>query len=119
MTVKFLNDLDPRKMPNGVILVFSIRYAGDQPGGNTRGRTNPKIYDYAMLKSGGLWYVTGAGQSPQAAGWGAVEKWLTRNGREVVRVEIVTGQTTIFPVAVAEATQDALREMLGDADDAS
>jgi hypothetical protein len=68
MTVQFSYDLDPRRMPNGVILIFSIRYAGENPGGDRRGRANPTVYDYAMLKSGGLWYVTGSGQSPQAEG---------------------------------------------------
>ena len=105
MTVKFdlAKALPGIKVPNGAILVVSIRYAGQNPSSDTRGRTSPKTYDYAMMKAGGLWYVTGAGRSPQAATWTAVERWLEKDGREVVRVEIVTGIQRIWPPDVVEA----------------
>lgn len=104
MTVKF--KLDTRKVPNGAILIFGIRYApGEEPGGETRGRANPLVYTYAAMKAGGLWYFTGAGRVPQAAGWGAVERWLEREGRVVEFVEVVTGQRRIWPEPVETATQ--------------
>jgi hypothetical protein len=98
MDVKF--KLDSRKVPNGTVLVFGIRYENtdDEPGGDTRGRTNPTVYTYAMLKAGGLWYMTGAGKVPQAAGWGAIERWLERDGRVVVSVKAMTGEVVLWPL---------------------
>jgi hypothetical protein len=97
MNVKF--KMDSRKVPNGTVLVFGIRYERneDEPGGDTRGRTNPTVYTYVMLKMGGLWYVTGSGKAPQAAGWGAIERWLDRDGRMVEWVKVVTEMTDLWP----------------------
>lgn len=84
MTVKF----DASKIQNGTLLLLGIGYDGsDQPGGDTRGRTNPKIYTYALLKAGGLWYTSGMGDTPQAAGWGAIERWMAKKGRVLVWVK--------------------------------
>lgn len=96
--------LDSKKIPNGAVLIFYIRYdrALDDPD-ETRGRTNPKIYTYAMLKAGGLWYVTGSGRVPTAAGWGAVQRWLERDGRTVVRVDLMGAPLKIWPPDSAEA----------------
>jgi hypothetical protein len=97
MDVKF--ELDSRKVPNGTVLVFGIRYerTDDEPGGDIRGRSNPTVYTYAMLKAGGFWYVTGSGKVPTAAGWGAIERWLERDGREVVWVRRVTNTAQLWP----------------------
>lgn len=97
--------LDHKKIPNGTILVFHIRYTlqAEPDSESTRGRTLPTVYTYAMLKAGGLWYVTGSGKVPVAAGWGAVERWLDREGREVVKVEVSTGMTTIWPVDTSQS----------------
>lgn len=85
-------------IPNGTILTMGIRYEGtDEPGGDTRGRTNPKVYTYAMVKAGGLWYVTGSGKVPQAAGWGAIERWLGKDGRVVEWVRVVTEEAPLYP----------------------
>lgn len=89
-----------RTAPNGAVLVFGISYAGMGPSeGNdaNRGSAEPKIYTYAMIKAGGLWYVTGSGRVPIAAGWGAVERWLERDGRTVEWVETVTDRLRIYP----------------------
>lgn len=115
MTVKFRTEdmeLDPRRMPTGTVLLFDIRYAGTDEsarqitGRDTRGRTEPKTYAYAMVKAAGVWYVTGSGKVPTAAGWGAIERWLERDGREVVRVQIVTGAQSIWPKPVEVATTE-------------
>jgi hypothetical protein len=75
-------------MPNGTVLVLAVAYLpGDEPGGETRGRDKPVTYTYAALKTGGLWYLTGSGQVPTAAGWGAVERWLGRQNRKLVHVD--------------------------------
>ncbi len=108
MTVRF--KLDNRAVPNGTVLVFGIRYerTDDEPGGDTRGRTNPTVYTYAMLKAGGVWYVTGSGRVPTAAGWGAVERWLEKDGRVVVWVKAATEMTDVWPLpASPEAGQPA------------
>lgn len=65
-------------------------------------------YTYAMLKAGGFWYVTGGGKTPQAAGWGAVERWLSRDGRVVEWVRKVTDSVQIWPgpKAIGEAPED-------------
>lgn len=99
MTVKF--KLDSRKVPNGTVLVFGIRYERE-PEGDTRGRTNPTVYTYAMLKAGGLWYVTGTGKVPVAAGWGAIERWLERDGRVVEWVDVMGEPTRIWPAPAEE-----------------
>lgn len=102
--------LDSRKVPNGTVLVFGIRYerTDDEPGGDTRGRTNPTVYTYAMLKAGGVWYVTGSGKVPQAAGWGAIERWLERDGRVVVSVQAATEMSQLWPLSDSpEAGQPA------------
>jgi hypothetical protein len=89
MTVKF--SIDPRTMPNGTVLQLGIRYIR-QPGEGdleaTRGMASPQVYTYALMKAGGLWYTTGSGKVPQSAGWGAVERWLGRDGREVVWAKV-------------------------------
>jgi hypothetical protein len=87
------------RVPNGTVLTMGISYGGREPGGDTRGRTNPTIYTYALLKAGGLWYMTGSGQTPQAAGWGAVDRWLSREGRVVEWVKAATDWTDLWPVA--------------------
>lgn len=89
---------DPRSMPNGSVLVLGIRYiGGESPGGESRGRTNPTLYTYAALKAGGLWYLTGSGKVPTAAGWGAVERWLERDNRVLDSVWMMGLPHQIFP----------------------
>lgn len=91
--------LDSRKIPNGTVLLMGIGFQNvdDEPGGDTRGRTNPRTYTYALLKAGGLWYVTGSGKAPQAAGWGAIERWLTKDGKVVEWVKVMTASTDLWP----------------------
>jgi len=87
--------MDPRKMPNGTVLFLGISYP--TPGsGDLRGRTNPKVYTYAALKQAGVWYFTGAGKVPQAAGWGAVERWLERYNRVLEWVKIVSALEDVY-----------------------
>ena len=79
---------DSRKHPNGTILILGITYADrtnelDPLRGRTRGRTEPKVFTYVFLKAGNLWYSTGGPKAPTAAGWPAVERWLSREGRTV------------------------------------
>lgn len=78
---------DASKLKNGTLLLIGVVYDRAQPGGDTRGRATPKVYTYGLLKAGGVWYATGMGQTPQAAGWGAVERWLARDGRRLVWVK--------------------------------
>jgi len=94
-----LSAINPRKVPNNTVVLFGIRYSGrtSELGGDTRGRDNPKVYTYAMLKSGALWYVTGSGKVPTAAGWGAVEKWLNRDGRVVQWVRVAVEWADVVP----------------------
>lgn len=89
--------MDPRKLPNGTVLFFGISYERAQAA-DTRGRTEPKVYSYAALKQAGVWYFSGAGKVPQAAGWGAVENWLERDNRKLEWVKIVSGLVDVYPV---------------------
>jgi len=95
--------LNPRTMPDGVILILNVRYSSPD------GPVNGTIYSHAALKSGGFWYLTGS-RAPQVAGWGAVERWLERDGRDLHSVKIMIGTKTIWPepveVAVADCTPD-------------
>ena len=94
--------LDNAKVPNGTVLLFGITFPGmgQTDLDTTRGRRTPKVFTYAMLKAGGLWYVTGTGKVPQAAGWGAVMNWLARDNREVVWVKAASGFVDLWPSPV-------------------
>lgn len=74
------------KVPNGSVLLMVIEY----PGAN-------RPFTYAAIKTGGLWYLTGSGQVPTAAGWGAVERWLGKLERKLISVAIVSQAIPIFP----------------------
>jgi hypothetical protein len=100
MTVKMA--LDPRSMADGVILALHVRYRAEE--GN---QPNPTIYTHAAVKSAGFWYLSGS-RAPQIAGWGAVERWLEKDRRELVRVEMLTRASTIYPVLVEAAVQNNL-----------
>jgi hypothetical protein len=96
MAVKF--KLDTRAVPDGTILLFGIRYE-PEPGEHRSALS--KTYTYVIMKSGGLWYVSGTnGRNPQAAGWGAVERWLERDGRVVEWVRHVTETRQLWPFTV-------------------
>lgn len=91
LDVKF--KLDNSKVPDGTILVFGVRYRSE----NMAPAAREKVWTYAMLKAGGFWYVTGTGRVPVAAGWGAVERWLDADNREVVSVALASGRTQLWP----------------------
>lgn len=103
MTVKF--KLDSRQVPDGMVLLFGIRYAGTDSFPTT---DKAKVYTYAMIKAGGFWYVTGGGKTPQVAGWGAIERWLARDGREVVWVRHVTETVQLWPRHRFEASHSGM-----------
>lgn len=95
-------NLDSRKVPNGTVLIFGISYQNPPTDPDaTRGLTPPKVFTYVMLKAGSLWYVTGSGKVPVAAGWGAVQRWLDKDGREVEWVDAVTSRKRIWPLESA------------------
>lgn len=93
--------LDNSKIPNGAILLMGISYdgMGQTDLDTTRGRQTPKVFTYALLKAGGVWYTTGSGRVPQAAGWGAVERWLAKDNRVVEWVKVVTETADLWPVS--------------------
>lgn len=104
MTVKFT--MDSKILPEGTILLFGLRYVGAYSNGDVRTPgEESKVYTYAMLKAGGFWYATGGGRTPQIAGWGAVERWLEKDGRVVEWVRVVTETAQIWPVEEAEPCQ--------------
>lgn len=95
--------MNPRALPNGTVLFFGISYENARPRElDTRGRTEPRVYTYVALKQAGVWYFSGAGKVPQMAGWGAVERWLERDGRALVWVKIVSDLVDVYPVSVPE-----------------
>lgn len=87
-----LHRLRDGSVPDGTVLLVGVRYDQERPG--------TTIYTYAMLKAGGLWYVTGTGRGPVAAGWGAVLRWLSKDGRTVVSVDLVTETRRLYDVGV-------------------
>lgn len=90
--------LDTASVPEGTVLLFGIRYAGpDQEGISREPAEEAKVYTYAMIKAGGFWYVTGGGRTPQAAGWGAVQRWLSKDNRQVVYVKMATSFDQLWP----------------------
>jgi hypothetical protein len=103
MPVKF--KLDARAhIPEGTVLLFGISYG---PGPDDRRAAEPKVYTYVIMRQGGLWYVSGAnGKTPQAAGWGAIERWLDRDGRVVHWIKHVTETETLWPETHAQPAGD-------------
>lgn len=81
--------LDSSKVPDGTVLMMGVQYEG---------QTSDKVWTYALLKAGGLWYVTGNG--PVAAGWEAVSRWLARDGRVVKWVNVATTWAELWPAPV-------------------
>lgn len=90
--------LKDSQVPDGTVLLMGIRYEG---------QTTDKVWTYALLKAGGMWYVTGGPRNPQAAGWGAVNRWLERDGRIVLWVRVATGWADLYssPVDTSQATE--------------
>lgn len=86
--------LKSQDVPDGTVLLMDIEYEnqGDEL------LRKPVVYTYALLKAGGLWYTTGTGRGPVAAGWGAVERWLGKDGRRVREVRVVTEAQILWPV---------------------
>lgn len=79
--------MDPRQMPDDTLLKIRLQYEG---------QTSDKVWTYVLVKAEGLWYSTGTGKVPQAAGWGAVERWLADKGRQVLSVDLVTETVRIY-----------------------
>lgn len=105
-----------KSTPNGTVLLMGISFTReDAPDPDaTRGMTAPRVFTYALLKVGGLWYVTGSGKAPTAAGWPAVLRWLGKDGRKVEWIDRLTGAQRIWPVPLPEpvdvyATLDTLK----------
>lgn len=90
MGVKF--KLDSQKVPDGTVLVFGIRYEPQNPGQ----LANPTVYEHVALKARGRWYMTGSG--PRDAGWGAIERWLEKDGRVVEYVNAMAQTVTLWPL---------------------
>jgi hypothetical protein len=80
--------LDNAKVPDGTVLLMGAQYEN---------QTTDKVWTYALLKAGGLWYVTGTGGAPQAAGWGAINRWIERAGLTVLWVKGATGWAELYP----------------------
>jgi hypothetical protein len=80
--------LKPGDIPNGTTFRLGIQYrTGDRAS---------KMFDYILLKAGGYWYMTGTGV-PQMAGWGAIERWLRRDGRTLVSVDLLSYHQRVWP----------------------
>lgn len=93
-----VNVVYPRSLLNGSVVLVGISYPGDPEDLDiTRGRTAPKVFTYAFLKAGGVWYSSGTGKTPQAAGWTAVERWLERDNRKLEFVQVATEFRTVWP----------------------
>lgn len=75
------------QVPDPTVLLVGIRYEN---------QISNKIWTYALLKAGGLWYATGTGRVPQAAGWPAVERWLAAEGRIVEWVRILRDPAVLY-----------------------
>ena len=88
--------LNDAQVPDGAGRLMGIQYEG---------QTSDKVWTYALLKAGGLWYMTGSGSAPQAAGWGAVNRWLERDGRVVLWVRVATGWADLYPVPPVDTSQ--------------
>jgi hypothetical protein len=84
MTVEF--KLDDRQVPDGTVFLVGVAFD----------RIPDKTWTYSLIKAGGRWYTSGTGKSPQDAGWGAVNRWLNREGTQVVYIDAVTGRDRLW-----------------------
>lgn len=84
MTVEFKLSAEVADL---TVLLVGVRYEN---------QTSEKIWTYALLKAGGLWYATGTGRVPQAAGWPAVERWLAAEGRIVEWVRVLRDAVVLY-----------------------
>lgn len=107
--------MDPRKMPNGTVLFFGISYTTARAR-DSRGRTEPQVYTYVALKQAGVWYFSGLGKVPQAAGWGAVERWLERDNRKLEWVKIVSALEDVFTASPVVQLGQHLEELAAGVD---
>lgn len=78
--------LDDRQVPDGTILLAGITFD----------RIPDKVWTYSLIKAGGRWYTSGTGKSPQDAGWGAVQRWLAREGTTVAYIDAVTARDRLW-----------------------
>ncbi len=90
-----------RNLPVGTVLVVGVKYP-----------TSPKVYSYGLMNVNEThgWYATG--QGPQAAGWAVVERWLAKEGREVVWVKGVTPDAMPTLWTAEAASLDPVQESL-------
>lgn len=94
--------LNSAEVADGTVLLIGARYRdGD-------GWLRPKVWTYAALKAGGRWWLTGTGRVPQDAGWGAVQRWLADNRREVVWVKVATRLETLWERTCADDPDDRI-----------
>lgn len=88
--------LNDSRVPDGTVLLMGIQYEG---------QISDRVWTYALLKAGGQWYVTGNARAPQAAGWGAVNRWLERDGRIVLWVRAATGWEDLYVAPQVDTSQ--------------
>lgn len=81
--------LDDSQVRDGTVLTLGIQYEG---------QTTDKVWTYAVLKAGGLWYATGNG--PVSASWSAINRWLGKDGRIVLWVKVATEWADLYPLRV-------------------
>lgn len=93
-----------KSTPNGSVLLMGISFTSGNTAdpGATRGITPSRVLTYALLKVGGLWYVTGSGRAPTAAGWPAVLRWLGKDNRKVEWIDLLTEKRRLWPVPLPE-----------------
>lgn len=84
MTVTF--KLDSSKVEDGTVLLVGIAYQ----------TMRDKVWTYSIIKAGGRWYTSGTGKTPQDAGWGAIDRWLSDPVREVRWIRVVTQTELLF-----------------------
>jgi hypothetical protein len=84
MTVEF--NLDDTQVPDGTVLLAGIAFDS----------IPHKTWTYSLIKAGGRWYTSGTGKAPQDAGWGAIRRWLAREGTRVVYIDAVTARDRLW-----------------------
>lgn len=86
--------------PEGAVLLLGIRFET---------QTTDKVYTYAGLKAGGRWWFTGTG--PSDASWTAVERWLERDGRILLWIDVLADRTRVWTREVGDAPKRVSRDL--------
>jgi hypothetical protein len=77
---------------DGTVWLMGVQYRSPDMEPEAR----EKVFEYAWIKANGLWFGSGSGKVPQAAGWGAVQRWLGERNRRLVWLRLMVQDVVVY-----------------------